>query len=221
MRYVRYAGSRLGSGTLAAHAEHRLMLLGSPPDMVHGSTLRKTGSSTLLTGVRRHIAHPRSGIRPCYSGLQVKGTAGSPTSAALSKATLVFYYTRKELSTGRFVNDFFLFTKDGFVCIILKHSKIPYGPVAQLGARSVRIREVEGSNPFRSTKRNGHPSGWRGRIPSGPPKEMVIRQDGHFFWNSREKGFERRLLAACRWHAATAVDPSRSEGESLQVHQKN
>ena len=26
-----------------------------------------------------------------------------------------------------------------------------YGPVAQLGARSVRIREVEGSNPFRST----------------------------------------------------------------------
>ena len=136
MRYVRYAGSRLKPGTLAAHGKHRLMLLGSPPDMVHGFTLRKTGSSTLLTGVRRHIAHPRSGIRPCYSGLQVKGTAGSPTSAALSKATLVFYYTRKELSTGRFVNDFFLFTKDRFVCIILKHSKIPYGPVAQLGEQA-------------------------------------------------------------------------------------
>ena len=26
-----------------------------------------------------------------------------------------------------------------------------YGPVAQLGERSVRIREVVGSNPFRST----------------------------------------------------------------------
>ena len=26
-----------------------------------------------------------------------------------------------------------------------------YGPVAQLGERSVRIREVEGSNPFGST----------------------------------------------------------------------
>ena len=26
------------------------------------------------------------------------------------------------------------------------------GPVAQLGERSVRIREVVGSNPFRSTK---------------------------------------------------------------------
>ena len=28
-----------------------------------------------------------------------------------------------------------------------------YGPIAQLGERSVRIREVEGSNPFRSTTR--------------------------------------------------------------------
>ena len=27
-----------------------------------------------------------------------------------------------------------------------------YGPVAQLGERSVRIREVEGSSPFRSTR---------------------------------------------------------------------
>ena len=52
MRYARYAGSRLRSGDLAAQARHRLMLLGSPPDMVHGLTLRETGSSTLLTGVR-------------------------------------------------------------------------------------------------------------------------------------------------------------------------
>ena len=29
---------------------------------------------------------------------------------------------------------------------------VRYGLVAQLGERSVRIREVEGSNPFRSTK---------------------------------------------------------------------
>ena len=34
------------------------------------------------------------------------------------------------------------------VCIIKQ-----YGLVAQLGERSVRIREVEGSNPFRSTKK--------------------------------------------------------------------
>ena len=73
MRYARYAGSRLGSGTLAAHGKHRLMLLGSPPDMVHGFPLRKTGSSTLLTGVRRHMTDPMLGIHSCYSGLQVTG----------------------------------------------------------------------------------------------------------------------------------------------------
>ena len=28
-----------------------------------------------------------------------------------------------------------------------------YGPVAQLGERTVRIRKVVGSNPFRSTKK--------------------------------------------------------------------
>ena len=28
-----------------------------------------------------------------------------------------------------------------------------FGPVAQLGERTVRIRKVVGSNPFRSTKR--------------------------------------------------------------------
>ncbi len=34
---------------------------------------------------------------------------------------------------------------------------ISYGPVAQLGERSVRIREVESSNLFRSTKRKSTP----------------------------------------------------------------
>ena len=39
-------------------------------------------------------------------------------------------------------------------CIIDEQGIPPcsYGLVAQLGERSVRIREVEGSNPFRSTK---------------------------------------------------------------------
>ena len=63
MLYIRYAGSRLGPGCLAAHEKHRLMLLGSPPDMVHGFPLRETGSSTLLTGVRRHRTYPRSGLQ--------------------------------------------------------------------------------------------------------------------------------------------------------------
>ena len=64
------------------------MLLGSPPDMVHGAPLRGTGPSTPLTAVRRHIGYPGAGIHPCCSGLQVQGTASSPTSAALSRATL-------------------------------------------------------------------------------------------------------------------------------------
>ena len=73
VRYARYAGSRLRPGSLTAHEKHRLMLLGSPPDMVHRFPLRETESSTLLTGVRRHRTYPRPGIRPCYSGLQVTG----------------------------------------------------------------------------------------------------------------------------------------------------
>ena len=62
------------------------MLLGSPPDMVHGISLRKTGSSALLTQARRHWASPGVGIHPCCSGLQVQGTASSPTSATLLQA---------------------------------------------------------------------------------------------------------------------------------------
>ena len=34
------------------------------------------------------------------------------------------------------------------------------GLVAQLGAHHIRIVGVEGSNPFKSTKRKNHPPGW-------------------------------------------------------------
>ena len=91
-RYARYRSSRLRPGALAAHGDARLMLLGSPPDMVHGAPLRETGPSTLLTAVRRHIASPGAGIHPCCSVLQVQGTAGSPTSAALSRAAELVLY---------------------------------------------------------------------------------------------------------------------------------
>ena len=62
------------------------MLLGSPPDMVHGFPLRGTDLSSPLTGGRRHSAGPGAGIHPCCSGLQVQGTAISPTSAVLLHA---------------------------------------------------------------------------------------------------------------------------------------
>ena len=88
LQYTRYPGSRLGNGIPTAHTKHRLMLLGSPPDMVHGFVLRGTGSSSPLTRVRQHIARPGAGIHPCCSGLQVQGTAISPISAALPCAAL-------------------------------------------------------------------------------------------------------------------------------------
>ena len=66
------------------------MLLGSPPDMVHGFPLRGTDLSSPLTGGRRHSAAPGAGIHPCCSGLQVQGTANSPTSAALQDRTPAF-----------------------------------------------------------------------------------------------------------------------------------
>jgi hypothetical protein len=62
------------------------MLLGLPPDMVHGTALRKTGSSLLLAEGRQHAEGPGAGIHPCCSGLQVQGTANSPTSATLPRA---------------------------------------------------------------------------------------------------------------------------------------
>ena len=40
-----------GTGTLAAHVTSRLMLLGSPPDMVHGVPLRETGSAAVCGGL--------------------------------------------------------------------------------------------------------------------------------------------------------------------------
>ena len=82
-RYARYPGSRLRSGNPAAQIAVRLVLLGSPPDTVHGTPLRRAGPSSLLIRVRRHNGIPGAGIHPCCSGLQVEGTAISPTSAAL------------------------------------------------------------------------------------------------------------------------------------------
>ena len=115
------------------------MLLGSPPDTVHGWTLRRTGPSSLLIQVRRHILPPGAGIHPCCSGLQVQGTAISPTSAALPrtggpfpgarKAVCcrpaapaarqgLFYYIPRKLSTKIFKKG----KKDNLLCLFDKES---------------------------------------------------------------------------------------------------
>ena len=92
-RYDRYPDSRLRSGNPAAQIAVRLVLLGSPPDTVHGATLRGTDPSSLLFRVRQHSAVPGAGIHPCYSGLQVQGTANSPTSAALPRTGRISAYS--------------------------------------------------------------------------------------------------------------------------------
>ena len=60
-RYIRLTRSLLGIGALAAHERYRLMLLGLPPDMVHGLSLRETGPSTPLT--RQLTTHRETGGR--------------------------------------------------------------------------------------------------------------------------------------------------------------
>ena len=83
----------LGTGTLATHLRICLMLLGSPPDMVHNLRSRKTRSS-LQT--KRGADHPSQilirGNHPCCSGLQVQGTADSPAGMALFHILLILLY---------------------------------------------------------------------------------------------------------------------------------
>ena len=81
--HKRYPGSQLGPGALAAHRGPYLVLLHSCPDTVHEVLLRKTQTSTLLT--RGSPAKPASEAEyhPCWSGLQVQGTAISPAARKL------------------------------------------------------------------------------------------------------------------------------------------
>ena len=52
-------------GNLTAHGKIHLMLLGSPPDMVHGISLRQTNPSTRNTRVNSTQTSPGVGIHPC------------------------------------------------------------------------------------------------------------------------------------------------------------
>ena len=59
------------------------MLLGSPPDMVHGISLRGTDSSSPLIRVRQHSSFLGWEFIPAVADCRLQGTADSPTSAAL------------------------------------------------------------------------------------------------------------------------------------------
>ena len=93
--FARHSHLLLRAGTLAAHRENRLMLLGSPSDMVRGHRLRKTHSSTQKK--TRRTALPQSskkGSTPAYSGFQVQGPATPPAGMALFYG-LLYYYTKR------------------------------------------------------------------------------------------------------------------------------
>ena len=111
--------------------------------MVHGGPLRGTGASTPLTWGRRHIVYPLVGIHPCYSGLQVTGHRWLPDWCSLAKG-------RGSILLQKLI----LINIDFYSLQIRKmcYNVQALGPVAQLGERSVRIREVESSSLFRSTK---------------------------------------------------------------------
>ena len=104
MGSARYLDSRLKNSTPAAHTAGRLVLLGSPPDTVHGAALRGTGLSSLLIQGRRHSISPGAGIHPRCSGLRVQGTAISPTSAALLRAEAEQKLFLIVLYAGLFIN---------------------------------------------------------------------------------------------------------------------
>ena len=76
----RYPGSKLNPGTLTAPERFHLVLLRSRPDTVHGFSSRKTQISTPHTrgGFTRPM--PSAQHHPCYSGLQVQGTATTPAA---------------------------------------------------------------------------------------------------------------------------------------------
>ena len=78
------------SATSTAHNEHRLMLLGSPPDMVHRTLLRETESSTPLTEACDTGHYLNRKFTPAIADCRLQDTAGSPASAALSNAALYY-----------------------------------------------------------------------------------------------------------------------------------
>ena len=78
------------------------MLLPSRPDMVHRRRLHGTRQSTPLTDTCLTGTRLKTGIQPCCSGLQVQGTAISPSGAtAYSIRSFVRFCKCKEC---KFVN---------------------------------------------------------------------------------------------------------------------
>ena len=71
--FARKSPLLLGAGTLAAHRRDRLMLLGSPSDMVHGCRLRKTHSSPQQRTLRTaSLPSSRRGSTPAIADFRCR-----------------------------------------------------------------------------------------------------------------------------------------------------
>ena len=116
------------------------MLLPSRPDMVHRRRLHGTRQSTPLTGTCLTGTRLKTGIQPCCSGLQVQGTAISPSGAtAYSIRSFVRFCKCKEC---KFVN------------------------LSQIGAGFRRKREPRGAGGGENRyRRYALKRGFGGRVP--------------------------------------------------------
>ena len=75
------------------------MMLPSGPDMVHSKTKFKTLISTqgkMLVPTNKNSL--KQLVQPCYSGLQVQGTASSPPSAA----KVIYHILNKKSNVFKF-----------------------------------------------------------------------------------------------------------------------
>ena len=103
----------LKTGCPTAHPQICLMLLGSPPDMVHRCELRRTHFSTALHGCGDTNFVLILAYHPCWSGLQVQGTANSPDSMA------IFHIPFHKLQ--------YTINNTGFqVCFLIFHKKLSF-----------------------------------------------------------------------------------------------
>lgn len=90
MPHRRYPGSRLGPGSLAAHRRFHLVLLHSCPDTVHGFLLRKTQTSTLLTGGSPARTYPRRDITPAGADCRYRAPLSPRLHGSFLTVSLAF-----------------------------------------------------------------------------------------------------------------------------------
>ena len=103
------------TGTSAAHQLNRLMLLGSPPDMVHSRQIRWNPSfNTGWDDTDRSPPHLKSGHNPRYSGFRVQESATLPACMTLPRGLLPKYYTTEKTQ----LQYFFQFSKK--IILLLK-----------------------------------------------------------------------------------------------------